>query len=305
MKKYISKIFYSMVVIALFIFNRAIVLADSGLDSNYESSDPGTGSIINAVFSLFSPLCQLLAEQPGSEDYNACHIIVAIISIVIFCSVTLVYMFKIDFRKTKKSIIKWAIGLIATIIFSIICFVTKLQLIVYVFILIIYIIPFIIISKKIIKKKTQRYIAEAKEIDKDFSEDKFSEEAFSIYNKVQLAWMNFKLDEVKNLLSEDMYNQYQKQLEELKEKNQKNIMDQIEYKSNKIVDINIIDGIETIKCHMDVTCHDYIIDDKEKVIKGKKDAKYNYVYELDFMKNLSDNKYILIKKKMKKIKIGR
>jgi len=303
MKKCIKKVVYSSIIVIFIMLNSIVATADSGIDSNYQSSDSVIGSIVNSVFSLLSSMAQLLTEQPGSEDYATCHVIIAIISIIVFAAGTTIYVFKLDIRKNIKTIIKCEVSLIPTIVFSLWCSLTKLPLILYVFVLIIYIVPFIIISKKKIKNKLQKYIAEAKEIDKDFSDEEFSKEAFYIYKEVQLAWMNFEIEKLRKLISEEMFTKYQKQLEEFKDKKQKNIMNQIEYKSNKIVDMKIEDGIEMVKCNMNVTCYDYIIDDKEKVIKGKKDEKYNYLYELTFSRNMESDKYLLVGKKMKKIKI--
>ena len=63
---------------------------------------------------------------------------------------------------------------------------------------------------------------------------------------------------------------------------------------------SIENNIETIECEMQVTCIDYIIDNEEKLIKGKKDKFCNYTYRLVFNKDLSNNKYTLIEKKMLK-----
>ena len=77
-------------------------------------------------------------------------------------------------------------------------------------------------------------------------------------------------------------------------------MTDIEYKNNKITDIRVEDNIEIIECEMEVICYDYIINDKYEVIKGKKDKKYNYIYKLIF--NKIKNNYILVNKKISKIK---
>ena len=114
--------------------------------------------------------------------------------------------------------------------------------------------------------------------------------------------MNFELDSIKDIISEEIYNKYQTQLEKLKADKKKNIMEDIQYKSNKITDIKIENNIEIVECEMKVTCYDYIINNEEKVVKGKKDKKINYLYSLTFNKNLNDNKYILVGKRMLKQK---
>ena len=51
---------------------------------------------------------------------------------------------------------------------------------------------------------------------------------------------------------------------------------------------SIIDNNETITVNMMVTCRDYIISTrgkKEKVIRGKKRYKLEYIYEMTFVRN--------------------
>ena len=46
--------------------------------------------------------------------------------------------------------------------------------------------------------------------------------------------------------------------------------------------------------------NDEIIDDKDKVVKGKKDKVQKYTYKLVFNKDLNTNKYVLVEKKILK-----
>ena len=83
-------------------------------------------------------------------------------------------------------------------------------------------------------------------------------------------------------------------------------MSDFEFESNKITDVTVAENIEIV-CTMKVKCYDCIVDETGKVIKGKKEEtnkkgkknkKYNYKYQLTYTKNLKDNKYVLVKKKM-------
>jgi len=95
-----------------------------------------------------------------------------------------------------------------------------------------------------------------------------------------------------------MFEQYIKQLEEIQKDKRKNIMSNIDFVSNEITNIKIENKIEVIECLMKVTCNDYIIDENEKVVKGKKEKLHTYKYKLVFNKDLKTNKYTLVKKKM-------
>ena len=81
-------------------------------------------------------------------------------------------------------------------------------------------------------------------------------------------------------------------------------MEDIEFKSNNIVYAKIDNDVEEIICEMNVICTDYI-KEEDKVIKGDKEKKYNYLCRLYFSKNINNNKIILDNKKLLKIKINK
>ena len=290
--KYIKK--YIMLLLVLAITFPYITSADSGLDAGYgSSSSEGIGSLS----SLVTPAFKLVASNPGDSDYGSNHIILSVICIIVFYIFTNVFAFKLN-NKKKKPIIVLAINLIPTLVFSLLCLLTKLPLYIYIIVLIPYIIVFYIITKKKLKKRLQDNISLVKEKDKKFDLDKLNEEVFEVYKNIQIAWMNFDLDSIKENISEKIYEDYSKKLEKLKKDNQKNIMDSIEFKSNELVNLNIEDNVITMECKLSVTCIDYIVNNEDKVIKGKKDKKRNYTYKLIFNKKVNSNKYVLIEKKI-------
>ena len=294
--KRITKLFYIFLI--LFI-NPIIVFADSGLDAKYDSGS--VSDLIGSGSSFVSPVFKLLGSKPTDKDYKINYLIMVIICIILFYIFTNINVFKLN-NKKKKTLNILGLCLIPTLVFSLLCLLIKLPLIIYLLIVILYITIFSIVTKKTLNKRLKIKIDSIKEIDKKFDIDKFNEKAFEIYKKVQIAWMDSKLYKFKKLISEEMYTKYEEQLNKLNSDKEKNIMDKIEYKSNKITDIRIEDNIEVIECEMNVSCIDYIIDNKDKVIKGKKDKKCNYTYKLVFNKNLDTNKYTLVYKKMKKQK---
>jgi len=282
----------------------ATINGNSGLDSKYESS----GSIIDAILSSASSLLStilLIKSNPGDKDYNENHIILSVICIIVFYIVTNVYIFKLkkDIENSKKKVFNiLGITLIPTLIFSLLCLLTKLQLILYIFILIIYIIILKTIINKKIKNNLKKKISDVKEIDKSFNEKEFNTLSFNLYKEIQYAWCSYKIYKTKDIISEEIYSNYKEKIDKLKLDKQKNVMDKIELKSNKIVDIKIENNIEIIECEMNATCYDYIIDDKDKVVKGKKDKVQKYSYKLVFNKDLNTNKYVLVEKKILKEK---
>ena len=297
MKK-IKSILYS--IIGLSVIYTPIVLADSGLDSNYSESGSIVGTILETFMSCFQLIAEIFTVAPGTENYDGYHVLVAIICLLVIFITTLVHLFKLDNKKNNVGtvFIKIGISLIPTILFGLFSLLTNLYLIIYITVLMVYLVPLVIAVNATVKNKIIKNINKIKEIDKDFNEEDFNKNVFNIYNDVQIAWCSFDISKVKNVLSEDLYNKYNKKLDELKEDNKKNSMSDIEFKSNKITKI-IFDKDITIKCELNVTCYDYITKE-DKVVKGKDDKKYDYTYELEI--KYINNKCVLNNKKMLKIK---
>ena len=57
-----------------------------------------------------------------------------------------------------------------------------------------------------------------KEILPDFDENEFRQKAYDIYQKVQVAWMNFDYDSMRKYVTDEMFNMYKSQLTTLKVK---------------------------------------------------------------------------------------
>ena len=276
-----------------------VVYADSGLDAKYSDASSGE-SIISALSSGFSFTGELLKAKPGDKEFNTVHIIGAIICIIIFYVFTSRYIFKIDHTKHKnkrKVLTLLGISLVLTILFSLFCFLVKTYLILYIFLLIIYIIIFKIITKIITKNRFKNKLSKLK----DFDKDEFSNKSFELYKDIQISWMNFDTNKLKKLVSSNIYEDYKTKLEKLKKDEEKNVMDNILFKSNKITDVMFDDNKQLIECELNVTCNDYIINKEEKVVKGKKDKVNNYNYRL-VIDITNPKNYILVEKKILKQK---
>ena len=300
MKKIINKVLFIINMVIL--YTPIMVLADSGLESKYESSPSVVGSLISTFLQCFSLFAELLSKKPSDEDFILCRNIVVITCLIILYIVVAVHLFKLDHKNKKKVLAKLGISLILPFIYTLICFLVKTYTFIYLCVFTVILIIFIIFINKVIKKRFNNDYEEFKRIDKSYNEEKFINNSFEIFKEIQLLWSKFDLGKIKNLVSDDIYNDYVKKINDLKEQERKNIMDNIILKSNKIVDV-IIDKDVIIKCKMNITCIDYIIDKDDKVVKGKKDKPINYTYELFFNKKINDNKLVLVKKKLLKTKV--
>ena len=300
MKKNFNKILFIINMVIL--YTPIMVLADSGLESKYESSPSLVGTLISTFLQCFSLFAELLTKSPSNEEFVLYRNIVVIICLIILYIVVAVHLFKLDHKNEKKVLAKLGISLILPFIYSLICFLVKTYTFIYLCIFTVILIIFIIFINKVIKKRFNNDYEEFKRLDKSYNEEKFINNSFEVFKEIQLLWSKSDLKRIKNLVSDDIYNDYVKKIDELKEQERTNIMDNIILKTNKIVDV-IIDKDVVINCRMNITCIDYIIDKDDKVVKGKKDKPINYTYELSFNKKIDDNKLILVKKKLIKTKV--
>jgi len=115
--------------------------------------------------------------------------------------------------------------------------------------------------------------------------------AYKNYVKIQEAWMNRNLSPIKHLLTDEMYNMYQMQVDTLIEDNQINIMSNFKFICGKIKSINQNNGMETIKMILCVQCKDYIKEaNGHKIINGNKHSTITYIYELTFLRDTNQEK---------------
>ena len=122
-----------------------------------------------------------------------------------------------------------------------------------------------------------------------FNLHEFIKDSFSTYTKIQEAWMNFKLDEVKHLMPDEMYNMYQSQLDTLEVKGERNVMKDMSLVESHIMNVDIQNNIITVTVAYTVDQYDYIADiNTGKLIRGENKKKMRVDYIMKFRKNLND-----------------
>lgn len=106
---------------------------------------------------------------------------------------------------------------------------------------------------------------------------------------IQNAWMEFDYDALRELVTDELYNSYVSQLDILKLKNGKNIMNDFEILANKIIDIRLDNNDVTVKVFMKVRFYDYVIDTKtNKVTRGSSQNKITNNYEMTFVRRKNE-----------------
>jgi len=127
----------------------------------------------------------------------------------------------------------------------------------------------------------------------DGLKDEVVKYAYLTYVEIQKAWMNRNLAPVRHLLTDEIYNMYQMQIETLIEDNQVNVMSDFKFICGKLNSVTTNKNMETLKVILCVKCKDYIKDIKNNfVVNGDKRATITYVYELTFVRDKTANKPI-------------
>lgn len=127
----------------------------------------------------------------------------------------------------------------------------------------------------------------------NFDKYKFLKQGFDIYYKVQEAWMNFKLEDVRANLTDELYNMYESQLTTLEVKGEQNIMKDMVMRYSFLKDVSVQNNNITITTGYIIEQYDYIADiNTGKLIRGEANKKMRVEYEMKFRKALDENSTI-------------
>ena len=142
-----------------------------------------------------------------------------------------------------------------------------------------------IITLSLNKKKAITAEEFAKYI-KDETMEEFILNRYQDYLTVQYAWMEFNYDMLSNKTTNELYNQYQMQLETLKVKGQKNVMKDFIYTDGMITNISKINNQTVVTVELITRFYDYIINENSKVIiRGTDSKKISMHYQMKFIKD--------------------
>lgn len=107
---------------------------------------------------------------------------------------------------------------------------------------------------------------------------------FENFVDIQNAWSEFDYDKLRELCTDELYNSYKSQLETLKLKNGKNIMNDFSQNCTGIIDINNVNGDIVLTAFLSVSFYDYVINTiSNKVTRGNKFQKITNNYVLTFV----------------------
>ena len=143
-----------------------------------------------------------------------------------------------------------------------------------------------------------------KNIGKDYTSKEYGNWAYSLYSQIisGVEYENYEL--LRDVLADQLYNNYLISISQAKERNVKNIVSNMSPIFSKLVNLTIKDDIEIAKVWMRVSYHEYVVDvspikeeDKDKIqgdriISGSKTKRNEKEYILTFVKNRTEKESI-------------
>jgi len=296
----VSLIFVSIITI-LILSNKYIiqkVQADSGWDSSYDG-----GSSSSSFDNSSSSNSNSISLGTHGFDENGKMGLEMRLLISLFMTLHYFVFFIIPFSKmlskgnyesrNKCIIILLMIRLVLIVILDIIFPALANLDVILLFVLMFICLPLMIrsTSSNRIKNYNQITQEEANKVTPNFNIEEFNFKAYQIFYDVQIAWMNFDYDKLKELLTDELYNTYLMDLEALKVKNQKNTMKDFELKETKLISLKEENNTYIAEILLSVKFYDYIEDiNTSKILRGTNNRKLYNTYVITFIKSKEEAK---------------
>lgn len=137
----------------------------------------------------------------------------------------------------------------------------------------------------------QQAINEIKKHLPSFDVNQFLSNGFNIYMRIEEAWMNFELDKVRDIITDEMFNMYESQLTSMEMKGEQNIMKDFKLLNSAITNASIQNNMLQVTTRYVIEFYDYIIKkDTKQVVRGNSNRKIRMVYEMTFIEKLEKTK---------------
>lgn len=109
-----------------------------------------------------------------------------------------------------------------------------------------------------------------------FSEEELRSKVKDIFLNIQKAWSGKNIGVLKNLVTNEMLLNFQKQIEELSNKGAANIVDNISVKRMELVDAWMEDKTIYATYKIEATMIDYDVDNNGNILRGDKDRSVDF-----------------------------
>lgn len=140
-----------------------------------------------------------------------------------------------------------------------------------------------------------------KNIGKDYTKDQFASWAFQFYNQIILSVQHENYEYLRDVLADDLYNNYLISIKNAKDRNVKNIVEDMKPIFTKLVSLVIKDDLEIAKVWVKVSYLEYTMNItpsteentiKDRIIMGSKDHKLEKEYMLTLVKGRTEKESV-------------
>ena len=117
-------------------------------------------------------------------------------------------------------------------------------------------------------------------VDPEFSESMFKTKVDNTFVMLFTSIMMKEMDNVKHMLSNQVFDKYNAYVEELKEKNETQMYDMLNVAETEITGVEITDEKIIIKVSLLSKAYDYVMDANGRIVRGQdqsREAKRNYL----------------------------
>ncbi len=137
-------------------------------------------------------------------------------------------------------------------------------------------------------------LRQIREMDSSFSEKSFKDLSEDIFFKIQGAWTKRDLTNVRNLLSPDMFNVFQQDVNRMLAEKKINRLENIAVREVEIVDAGQDRGEEFITVRFYANLLDYTTDEKgAQVISGSTSDPVKFLEYWTFLRNVGEKNWVL------------
>ncbi len=121
----------------------------------------------------------------------------------------------------------------------------------------------------------------------NFDKMRFLNDQYNNYCRIQVDWMNFTMEDAKELISDELYTMWCSQLETLRLKGEQNIMGQFELESAYLTDASMQNGNLTVATDYVIKTYDYIANyNTKKLVRGNNKQRMRIHYDMRFRLSL-------------------
>ncbi len=124
-------------------------------------------------------------------------------------------------------------------------------------------------------------------VDPSFSESMFKTKVDNTFIMLFTSVMTKSMDNVKHMLSENVFNEYDSYVKELENNNQTQMYDMLNVAETEILDVEITDSLIKIYVSLTSKAYDYVMDENGKIIKGQDQTREVKRHNLVFTKKVN------------------